>query len=66
MIFVPNVEDYSVEDDDLTLTSLQHFFLEFLPLVSEPLLQVTFASSAPDHRESEVDELIIAIQYCAT
>ena len=36
-----------VEDDDLILTSLQHFFLEFPPLVSEPLFQVTFALCVP-------------------
>ena len=43
-----------------TPASLQRFSSRSPPLVSEPLLQVTFASSAPDHRE--VDELIIAIQ----
>ena len=51
--------------DNPTPASQQRFSSRSPPLVSEPLLQVTFASSAPDHRESEVDELIIAIQCCA-
>ena len=49
--------------DNPTSASQQRFSSRSPPLVSEPLLQATFASSAPDHRE--VDELISAMQYCA-